>query len=742
MLRKSIQWCFRPIHSLCIASVLFYNTVAFADVPVADTREDTAPGGDPALPAMIGTTKVITAADLDRYGIRTAAEAIEFLSLGMSATQPLHASEVGARGVLLSGDGGGHVMIALDGHPLNEPWRGAAFVDRGLGIPLELIDRIEITLGPGAVRYGDHAVLGVMNVITKRATKYPGVHLFVESEFFKSIRAGAGAGVDFHLAKIPGEFVLEVDYFAQGGAGDVFGPQSYGMDSITGMPKRFTEQGEATGIWGGVQERTYSVRVPSVVGVIRWGDVELRARASSYFRDSPYLTPLAHLYSDEDDGNRNEVDEIVTLDLRYRRRLFNSWTVWGRLYGDFYGFARNSTSSALEDCFPNQTSGCRRLLNAKSRWGGLEAQAFYDWTKDKKHVLLLGLDLQGRRAESVLEVHDPAGGVADVDSIHKTGEYGNSNSLISLFVEQRSTPWDWLSLYAAARADFFSAHGSHLSPRAEVALRPWTGSVLKATYTEAFHPPGGFSIGHNDPRAYIASPDLKAETVRSIEASFSQDYGYQRALFGAFRSFWDQAQVFSMLTSEELDQAMQGGQWMGAPTATGAYGFRNAASLEQWGFLASYEAFAKNKNLRFGAQVTRAYSRLDEGKGWGALPVTVSPQLFGNAKISYRIGPPYPTVSLVAAFSGPAPADRAFDGEFEPRPWVSPRASFRLTAVGVLPWVRGLSYRVSANMAVGSDGPYVIGPVQSATAETKSAELSPLERFRVAAALRYDLMQR
>jgi hypothetical protein len=53
--------------------------------------------------------------------------------------------------------------------------------------------------------------------------------------------------------------------------------------------------------------------------------------------------------------------------------------------------------------------------------------------------------------------------------------------------------------------------------------------------------------------------------------------------------------------------------------------------------------------------------------------------------------------------------------------------------------VRGLAYRLSANVAFSESGPYVIGPIQSATPEQPAAELSPVDRFRAAVGLRYDL---
>ena len=106
------------------------------------------------------TATVITADQLRRYGIRSLDEAINYLSLGMFASSPLHAAELGARGVLIHGDYGNHVLLLVDGHALNEPWNGTAYFERGAGIPFDLVDRIEIMLGPGSVLYGGQAMLG------------------------------------------------------------------------------------------------------------------------------------------------------------------------------------------------------------------------------------------------------------------------------------------------------------------------------------------------------------------------------------------------------------------------------------------------------------------------------------------------------------------------------------------------------------------------------------------------------
>jgi len=116
-----------------------------------------------------GSTSVITADEIRRYGIRSIAEAIDFLGMGLVTQNPLHSVEVGGRGVLLTADFGNHVLLVVDGHVYNEPWDGTAYFEQGAAVPIELIDHIELILGPGSVLYGANAMFGVVNVVTKRA---------------------------------------------------------------------------------------------------------------------------------------------------------------------------------------------------------------------------------------------------------------------------------------------------------------------------------------------------------------------------------------------------------------------------------------------------------------------------------------------------------------------------------------------------------------------------------------------
>src|SRR6185503_17999674 len=195
------------------------------------------------------TTSVLTASDMRRYGIRSLAEAIDFLGMGVVTQDPLHSVEAGSRGVLLTGDYGDHFLVVVDGHVLNEPWNGTAYYEQGLALPLELIDHIELILGPGSVLYGGNAMFGVINIITKGAGTYRGLTLvaegglspqqgdggtfrsFAPGDLGNTYRLGVGLGTSFQLFGQAASFVAHAELYSQNGPSFWFPFQDGNVDA-------------------------------------------------------------------------------------------------------------------------------------------------------------------------------------------------------------------------------------------------------------------------------------------------------------------------------------------------------------------------------------------------------------------------------------------------------------------------------------------------------------------------------
>jgi outer membrane receptor for ferrienterochelin and colicins len=684
--------------------------------------------GESAAPA---TTTTLTAEDLRRYGIHSLDEAINYLALGMVTQNPLHSVDVGARGVLLTSDFGNHVLLLVDGHAVNEQWDGTAYFERGAAIPMELVDHIELTLGPGSVLYGSNAMLGVVHVVTKRAKDWDGLHLVAETELLTSGRLALGFGKELRLFGRPAEVTAMVEYYTQDGPTFTFGPQRYGDDAVTGAPKRFTPDGPG-GVWGGSASRSYYTRIPSAYARLVVDNVELSVRAASYKRGTPYPNLFNVFSGDFDDPGTFERDRWMSFDLKHRAALSSTATLRSRLYGDIYEYDQEINSSAAEDCLEGQVQGCHKSVIGRSRWIGAEEQLSVDWLSDRSLVTLLGADARLRHVEGTLDVVDAVTGA----NPHAVSPYTRTEYAVGLYGQQWWRPTRAWGLNAGLRFDADERFGTKLSPRATTVLDVWSGGTLKGIYAEAFRSPTAYETSYADPSDQIAARDLKPETVRSVEVSFEQRFGFQRLLFGAFRSWWSDMVLLESLSEAQIGTAVASGQ-LDASTVS-AVQYANVSSIDDYGFNAGAEGAVLTQSLRYAINLTGAIARRSLPDG-SKVPLTVAPQVFGNARVSYDLPGDLPVLALAAQLAGRRPADRAFDGGFTPTPYAPTQLELRATVSGAVPFVPGLSFRVSADMATASRSPYVAGPIQAARPDTPSAELAPVDRFRTTLGLQYDL---
>ena len=693
------------------------------------------------------TSSVISADDLRRHGIRSLDEAINYLSLGMATSTSGHTAEVGARGVLLNGDYGNHVLLLVDGHAQNEPWNGTAYFERGAGVPFEMIDHIEVILGPGSVLYGSQAMLGVINVVTKRAKDFSGLRLTAEADaslppaksggpaspgFTQSLGGGyrfaAGYGREFELGKSPSEFTLGLDYYANRGPVWQLGPQNYGDDYVTGAPKNFGPKSPA-GTWGGLLRDADYYEVPAAYARFATGDFRAALRASTFRRGTTYPDSLAAYAGDFDDAGNREIDRFLNLDLSQRFSLSSRVDLLVRGYGDLYDYEWYNRSSAAEDCPDGFVSGCRRFLEGVGRTLGGEVRAEVQWPILRASTLL-GVDAKVRDVEDSLTITENSGsGVLPSRGGHR------SDGLVAPYVAQTLSPTRFLDVNLGLRLDHDTRFGDKLSPRTAVGVTPWGGGRMKLIYAEAFRGPSAYELTYSDPNSQIAAPHLGPETVRSLEGSFEQRFGKHRILVGIFRSWWRDLTDPTLLSSAELAAGIASGEL--TPGVTEASQYKNVAGVDNVGMNAGYEGAAVGGRLRFGANATVARTTVDDGDGSGGHRMTVAPQAFGNARTSYELGSNLPTIGLAIRVQGRRLADSYYEGGFASPPSAPPLVTARLALTGPFAPVPGLRYRVGGDYSFVSTEPYVIGAVLYASDETSRAELAPTRRAQVFVGLDY-----
>lgn len=679
------------------------------------------------------TSTTISAEDLRRQGIRTLEEAVNYLSLGVSSgggRSMRSTIDLGARGVLLTGDAGSHFLLLIDGHAVNEPFNGTARFDHTAGIPIEAVDRIEVIVGPGSVLYGSNAMLGVISVTTKSAATLKGITVAGETELPVWRRAAVLGGASFRLFGSKAEVTGAAQYWEEYGPDFVLGPVNVGTDGLSMGPAITERGGAATGIWGGRRaERSTFAYVPSGLLRFRVGDFELSMRG----RIADWGRPFGG--GDFDDPNSRGLERNASADLKYRRLLTPQLEVSARAYGDVHDLRDSYNASATETCPILGITTCQYSKTVASRWAGAELQANYSWLSDGSLATLVGADGRTRFAGSKSDSRDFDTNEPFIDS---QGIIDKTDQIFGAYLQQTWTPSRRLGFNAGARLDHDPRFDPVISPRAASSFGLWEGGTLRGIYSEAFRAPSFEESDYGD-FLLARARNLRPETVRSVEGSFEQRVHGHRLFFGVFKSWWKDLVALQALTHAEAIEAVERGELPVAVASTSHMRYENAASIESYGFNAAIEGSLVSQRFRYGLNLTESYSRRrDPGQGDQELPV--APQLFGNARVSYDLGGSFPTVALGSYVLSARPANVVHTPGFSPRPFAPVQVDLRATVTGPVPIVRGLSYRLSAAYLFGDRGPYALGRTLLPSPEEPSAHLIPLQSFRVSIGLEYRFL--
>jgi iron complex outermembrane receptor protein len=150
------------------------NKVDLTQVPIEDLMKmqvTTASKESQSLSDVAAAVYVITQEDIRRSGAATIPDALR-LAPGVEVTQiGSNRWMIGIRG--FNGPFSENLLVLMDGRSVYTPLLSGVFWDQQ-DTPMEDIDRIEVIRGPGGSLWGANAVNGVINIITKNASKTVG----------------------------------------------------------------------------------------------------------------------------------------------------------------------------------------------------------------------------------------------------------------------------------------------------------------------------------------------------------------------------------------------------------------------------------------------------------------------------------------------------------------------------------------------------------------------------------------
>lgn len=118
---------------------------------------------------------VLTAEDIRIFGLRTLGEVLDHMR-GIHISHSLDYVYLGSRGV--GGDSfASRVLMLVDGNPPPDNLYDQLYLGRDALLDVDLIERIEYAPGSGSAMYGNNALLGVINVVTRRGRDIDGLQV-------------------------------------------------------------------------------------------------------------------------------------------------------------------------------------------------------------------------------------------------------------------------------------------------------------------------------------------------------------------------------------------------------------------------------------------------------------------------------------------------------------------------------------------------------------------------------------
>lgn len=403
------------------------------------------------------TVTIITADDIRAYGYRTVADAINSIP-GLFTTWDRGYAYLGGRGLgRAPGDYTGRIMLLVDGYATQDSIYSQAFIDNSGLLDMELIERIEYVPGTGSAVYGGSALLGIINIVTRKGSHFNTAQIAGEIGSLGSRKQrftyGKKTENDWDVLFSVSSFTSTgQDVFNFPGRGDATLNQNIVLGHDYENGRRFFAKAEREGL---VLETAWSERVKS----------------------KPYMTETL--------SSRVYDDRNGFVNIRYETDLSLFLKSSSRLYFGYYGdrATREYDDSTVTPLSPHKYRG----NTATGKWWGWEQQFVATWFHN--HLLLWGAEYRNDYSTNIgYDYFAP-----DFSLVGRDNWEQRRQTLSMYFTDEYTFHPKW-KLNFGGRYDRSNNVAPRLSPRVALIHTPSSQMTVKAAYTEAFRIPGAYDL--------------------------------------------------------------------------------------------------------------------------------------------------------------------------------------------------------------------------------------------------------
>jgi len=438
---------------------------------------------------------VFTHKEIETMGISSLEELLNFVP-GFQTTRDIEqgtANRISARG--RSSALSESVLFLLNGQRLNDLYTGGVSLLNRM-IPVENIKQVEIIRGPGSALYGSNAFLGVVDIRT-----FDDLNSFDVKFGTENVReASANFAHEYGDVKIAGFLkAFSEEGFEYNNVTDIFGNEGETTDPAKGMDAYFTMNYKSLTLHARHMDRTLNDFL--TFGALANNVNSEKTKQSSF--DAKFST---------------EVSEDVRLEFASGYSQ-DQWLTQALLIPAGIEIA---PGFALSENFVGGPF-------LESYNFNLNVDGFFKVSKTNQ--LIAGASFEKSAISSVKNLMnhhpielEPQGRVVEFADASTTFNREESRNIVGLYLQDKQTIGESISLTAGVRFDNYNDFGSSFNPRFAFIYSTPFDSKIKFMYGNAFRAPNFLELYDKNNPVDFGNPDLKAETVQTIEVAYAQSF--------------------------------------------------------------------------------------------------------------------------------------------------------------------------------------------------------------------------
>jgi len=438
------------------------NPSALAEVVITGTMKEVSKASSP-VPVEVYTPKF--------FQKSAPANLFEAVNQVNGVKPQLNCNVCNTGDIHINGMEGPYTQVLIDGMPIVS---GLATVYGLMGIPLSMIERVEIIKGPAASLYGSEAMGGTINVITKNPTKAPRFTTDVNYTSWNELNLDAG----IKLKQKKSDAIIGLNYFNYHQPSDI---NNDGFTDVT-LQNRLSLFNKWTFRRNNNKQFSAGARL---YYEDRWGG---QTNWNKSFRggDSIYGESI----------NTQRLELFGTYQLPFKEQFFLNWSFNMHGQDSYYG-----------------------TMAYKAQQHIAFVQLHYTKQLSAKHQLLTGM------AQRFTYYDDNTTATVKADKIYLPGIFVQDEWKISANTQ----------LLSGLRLDHNTIHGLVFSPRLALKLQPSTRHTIRASAGTGFRVVNIFTEDHaalTGARQVVITEDLKPE--RSINSIINWQYNLHSARGNGF----------------------------------------------------------------------------------------------------------------------------------------------------------------------------------------------------------------